>query len=75
MAVAEKVLALDPELSFAHFAMAETYVDQGRLSEARRSFLRAIELDPNSVGAMNDLSSTETDMGRYDEGCERKSSC
>ncbi|MEE8551197.1 MAG: protein kinase, partial [Gemmatimonadota bacterium] len=49
LVVAEKVLALDPELSFAHFAMAESLWSQGRLSQASRSFLRAIELDPNDV--------------------------
>ena len=64
---AGKALAIDPNLADAHFSLASAYWIKGQLSKARVSFLKTLELDPNSVPAMNNYSLEELDSGRPDE--------
>ena len=48
LAITDKALALDPNLSEAHAARGEALANSGRRSEAAAAFQRALELDPNS---------------------------
>ena len=48
LAITDKALALDPNLSEAHAARGEALANSGRRSEAAAAFERALELDPNS---------------------------
>jgi len=49
--LARKALELDPDLADAHTALANVLRDQARWNEARDSYLRALELNPNDVEA------------------------
>ncbi len=51
LAITDKALALDPNLSEAHAARGEALADSNRRSEAAAAFERALELDPNSFDA------------------------
>ena len=65
--MARTAIRLDPELADGHFALASAYGQKGQTENARMSFLRALELNPNAAGAMHNLSIVELDVGRYDE--------
>ena len=47
LAMADKALALDPDLAEAHAARGEALRVAGRSEEAIAAFERALELDPN----------------------------
>ncbi len=64
---ARKALSIDPNLAEAHFALASAYWEKGESSKARFSFLKALELKPNFVEAMNNYSLEELDSGRADQ--------
>jgi serine/threonine protein kinase/TolB-like protein/Tfp pilus assembly protein PilF len=64
---ARKALALDPNLARAHLALAEGYNQKGQANNARLSLLKSMELNPNSIDAMMNLSVQETDLGHFDE--------
>ena len=65
--MARKAIALDPALAQGHVALASAYAQKGQVANARLSFLRAMEFDPNSPASLNNLSILELDVGRYDE--------
>jgi tetratricopeptide (TPR) repeat protein len=65
--MAHKAIGLDPTLAEGHVALASAYGQKGQVENARISFLRAMELNPNLGGSMNNLSIIELDVGRYDE--------
>jgi TolB-like protein/Tfp pilus assembly protein PilF len=67
MAEAEAALRINPSIPHAHFAIATGYAMKGREDQARRSFQRALELDPSHTGAMVNLSVTEYVFGHFDE--------
>jgi serine/threonine-protein kinase len=67
MVAVQKAIALEPELAVGHYFLAGLRASGGRLTEARLSYLKALELDPNLDGAMVDLSENESLLGRYDE--------
>jgi eukaryotic-like serine/threonine-protein kinase len=67
LAEAEDALRSDPELPDAYFALASGYSMKGADAQARQAFLRALELDPNNVSAMNNLSAHESAFARLDE--------
>jgi tetratricopeptide (TPR) repeat protein len=52
---ARKAVALDPELADGWFALADLQSVVLKLSDARRSYLKALELNPSHGGAMADL--------------------
>ncbi|MGH9312588.1 MAG: protein kinase domain-containing protein [Vicinamibacterales bacterium] len=64
---AEAALRQNPSLPAGHFALASAYSMKGYAARARLSFLRALDLDPNHTGSMNNLSIHEGLFGRYDE--------
>ena len=51
LAITDKALALDPNLSEAHAARGEALANSGRRVEAAAAFEKALELDPNSFDA------------------------
>ena len=51
LAITDKALALDPNLSEAHAARGEALANSGRRAEAAAAFEAALELDPNSFDA------------------------
>ena len=46
---------MDPDLPSAHFTIGTAYAMKGMNAQARQAFLRALELDPNNVSAMNNF--------------------
>ena len=63
---ARTAVALDPQLSRAHYAHALVLGGLGRMDESRLAMQRAIELDPNFWNAIEDLSLLEANAGRLD---------
>jgi TolB-like protein/Flp pilus assembly protein TadD len=55
IAEAERAVALAPDLAEAHSALGRARMAAGRFSKATASFERAIDLNPNDWGAVNDL--------------------
>jgi adenylate cyclase len=51
LAITDKALALNPNLSEAHAARGEALANSNRRQEAAAAFERALELDPNSFDA------------------------
>jgi len=67
IAEAETALRMNPSVSAAHFTMATAYGMKGMDAQARVSFLRALELNPNDTAAMANLSVLEAAYGRLGE--------
>lgn len=49
------------------FLLAERLRKQGKLEPAALAYARAIELQPNNYGALNNLANLKKDMGRFEE--------
>jgi eukaryotic-like serine/threonine-protein kinase len=67
ISLAQAAASLDPALATAQFALGSAYSQKGFGDQARLSFLRALELDPNHAGSMSNLSVHESHFGRLDE--------
>ena len=67
---ARKAIALDPELADGWFALADLESVVLKLSDARRSYLKALELNPSHGGAMADLANVYVALGRFDEALD-----
>ena len=65
---AHRALSIDPNLAEAHFALASGYWGKDQSAQARLSFMKALELNPNFVEAMKNYSLLQIDAGRPDEG-------
>jgi TolB-like protein len=67
ISLAQAAASMDPTLAAPHFALGGAYSVKGLGDQARFSFLRALELDPNHSGSMSNLSIHEGHFGRLDE--------
>jgi serine/threonine protein kinase/Tfp pilus assembly protein PilF len=67
ISLAKAAATLDPTLAAPHFALGSAYSQKGFGDQARLSFLRALELEPNHMGSMSNLSIHESHFGRFDE--------
>jgi serine/threonine protein kinase/tetratricopeptide (TPR) repeat protein len=67
LAETQAALRVDPNLPYAYFTLGTAYTMKGMDAQARQAFLRALELDPNNVLAMDNLSIHEATFGRLDE--------
>jgi len=67
---AERAVSADSKSAAAYHALAGSYALLGRLSVARETFLRALELNPNHTLSMNDLANVDNDMGRFEEALQ-----
>ena len=67
---ARKAIALDPELADGWFALGDLESIVLKLSDARRSYLKALELNPSHGGAMADLANVYVALGRFDEALD-----
>ena len=67
---ARKAVALDPELADGWFALGDLQSVVFKLSDARRAYLKALELNPSHGGAMADLANVYVALGRYDEALD-----
>ena len=67
---ARKAIALDPELADGHFALGDLQNNALKLADARRSYLKALELAPSHTGAMADLANAYVALGRFDEALD-----
>jgi serine/threonine-protein kinase len=67
---ARKAIALDPELADGWFALGDLQSVVLQLSDARRSYLKALELNPSHGGAMADLANVYVALGRFDEALD-----
>jgi TolB-like protein len=65
--LAQDAAASDPTLAAPHFVLGSAYGLLGRLEQSRIAFLRALELDPNHVGSMQNLSYALALSGQLDE--------
>src|SRR5262249_52543454 len=65
--LAREAAEIDPMLAAAHQVLGTAYIGKGIDAQARLAFMRALELDPNSVAAMNNLSINEVQYGRLDD--------
>ena len=68
--VAEKAIELDPQLAEPHDLLAGVYENQWLWQEAETEFRKALELDPNDVGAQLGLARWLLYHGRTDEALE-----
>jgi DNA-binding SARP family transcriptional activator/TolB-like protein/Tfp pilus assembly protein PilF len=66
-AAATHAVALDPEMALAHVAVGDIEVLAGRPATACFSYLRALELSPNEIPALANLSDALSTVGRFDE--------
>jgi len=64
---ARTAVALDPQLSRAHYSLGLSLSFAGFPDESRLAMQRALELDPNSDEAMDDLSVMECYAGHLDQ--------
>ena len=67
---ARKAIALDPELADGYFALGDLQSNALQLADARRSYLKALELSPSHNGAMADLANAYVALGRFDEALD-----
>ena len=67
---ARKAIALDPELADGWFALGDLESVVLKLSDARRSYLKALALNPSHGGAMADLANVYVALGRFDEALD-----
>jgi TolB-like protein/tetratricopeptide (TPR) repeat protein len=67
---ARKAVALDPELADGWFALGDLESVVFKLSDARRAYLKALELNPSHGGAMADLANVYVALGRFDEALD-----
>ena len=67
IAEAQASLGTNPSLPMAHFTLATGYAMKGMDAQARLSFLKALELDPNHVNGMFNLSVLEANFGNLDQ--------
>ena len=67
---ARKAIALDPDLADGWFALGDLESVVLKLSDARRSYLKALELNPSHGGAMADLANVYVALGRFDEALD-----
>jgi TolB-like protein len=67
---ARRAVALDPELADGWFALGDLESVALELSDARRSYLKALELNPSHGGAMADLANVYVALGRFDEALD-----
>ncbi len=69
-AAARKAVALDPDLAQGYFALGDLSSIVNKLSEARRFYLKSLELRPSHDGAMADLANVYVALGRFDEALD-----
>ena len=70
LAITDKALALDPNLSEAHAARGEALANSDRRSEAAAAFERALELDPNSFDASLSYARFCVTEGKHEKAIE-----
>ena len=65
---ASKAIALAPDLSEGHLALAVVYVSKLEFTAASKEYERAVALGPGNVRALKDYGSFAIEMGRGDSG-------
>lgn len=63
----EELLKTQPQLAFVHANKGNALIALGNLGDARRSHLRALELEPNNLAALASLASIATQRGEHGE--------
>jgi rhomboid protease GluP len=61
------IIEQNPNLAPAHFALAQTYFEQQKFSEAEAEFKKVVELQPKSTRARFDLGMTYLSLNRPEE--------
>ena len=61
------IIEQNPNLAPAHFALAQTYFEQQKFSEAEAEFKKVVELQPKSARARFDLGMTYLSLNRPEE--------
>ena len=67
LALAERVLALDPNHARALHSVSAVYAQRGYFGKARLTLLRALEADPNRTALMADLATMLQSTGNLEE--------
>jgi protein O-mannosyl-transferase len=65
-----KPIELLAELVEPHFNLASVYLDQGRLNEAEKEYLKSLALRPGHISSRIGLSSVYNKKGLYDQATE-----
>ena len=66
--IARRAIELDPNLPAGHMALASAYGHKGWASKSRPEFLKALQLDPDNVGATSNIAVLDSEvLGRHDE--------
>jgi len=63
----EEAIRLDPQSSEAHFLRARHFELHGALGDAELSYLRAVEIDPGNLGALEELAENYHEAGTADQ--------
>lgn len=63
----KKALGKKPDFAAAHANLGVTYMDMGKLNEARASLMKALTLDPENAGTHYNLGLVNNKMGKMDE--------
>ena len=67
---ARRAVAMDSDLADGYFALGDVQSSRLKFADARRSYLKALELEPSHDGAMADLANVYVALGRYDEALD-----
>jgi len=67
---ARKAIVFDSTEAEGWFALGDLLVYPEKYSDARRAYLKALELRPGHSGAMADLANVYVALGRYDEALD-----
>jgi eukaryotic-like serine/threonine-protein kinase len=70
LVAARRAVTLDSTEPEGWFALGDALVTPGKFSEARRAYLKALELRPGHSGAMVDLADIYVALGRFDEALD-----
>jgi TolB-like protein/Tfp pilus assembly protein PilF len=68
--VAQRAVALDPDLPLGHNVLGVSYSVLGRPDRAREAYLRAVGLNPSYSSPLNNLGFDALNVGRCDEAHE-----
>ncbi len=63
----QKIIAADPDISDAHFALGNILYKERRFQEAVAAFGKALDLKPDDSFAVINIANSYQAMGRYDE--------
>ena len=65
-----KAVAINPDFSNAHLALARLFVQAGKREEAKRSYRETLRIEPEQKNAIKELADLYYETGDYAQGAE-----